>query len=239
VTESRPLVLLVEDEAQMRKFVRISLVNNGFRVIEASSGEEGLALAAAHTPDLVVLDLGLPGLDGFEVTKRLREWTSVPIIVLSARGQEQDKVQALTDGADDYLTKPFGPAELVARLGVALRHASRGAQDMASSVVSSGDLRIDLGRRLVFVANVEIHLTPIEYRLLATLAKHGGMVLTQRQLLREVWGPGEGHQPQTLRVHMAQLRHKLERDPARPQHLVTEPGVGYRLRIHGESPAPG
>jgi two-component system, OmpR family, KDP operon response regulator KdpE len=230
MTESRPLVLLIEDEDQMRKFVRISLLNNGFRVVEASNGEEGLALAAAHAPDLVVLDLGLPGVDGFEVTKRLREWSAIPIIVLSARGQEQDKVQALTDGADDYLTKPFGPAELVARLGVALRHASRSAQDAGSSVIEAGDLRVDLGRRLVFVANAEVHLTPIEYRLLAALAKHAGMVLTQRQLLREVWGPGEGHQPQTLRVHMAQLRHKLERDPARPQHLVTEPGVGYRLR---------
>jgi two-component system KDP operon response regulator KdpE len=230
MTESRPLVLLIEDEDQMRKFVRISLLNNGFRVVEASNGEEGLALAAAQAPDLVVLDLGLPGVDGFEVTRRLREWSAIPIIVLSARGQEQDKVQALTEGADDYLTKPFGPAELVARLGVALRHASRSAQDAGSSVIEAGELRVDLGRRLVFLADTEVHLTPIEYRLLAALAKHAGMVLTQRQLLRDVWGPGEGHQPQTLRVHMAQLRHKLERDPARPQHLVTEPGVGYRLR---------
>ena len=231
MTESRALVLLIEDEAQMRKFVRISLLSNGFRVIEASKGEEGLALAATHAPDLVVLDLGLPDIDGLEVTRRLREWSTMPIIVLSARGQEQDKVQALTDGADDYLTKPFGPAELVARLGVALRHAARGPQDAASSVVLSGELKIDLGRRLVFLSDVETHLTPIEYRLLSVLAKHGGMVVTQRQLLREVWGPGEGHQAQTLRVHMAQLRHKVERDPARPQHLVTEPGVGYRLRI--------
>jgi two-component system, OmpR family, KDP operon response regulator KdpE len=230
MTESRPLVLLIEDEDQMRKFVRISLLNNGFRVVEASNGEEGLALAAAQAPDLVVLDLGLPGVDGFEVTRRIREWSAIPIIVLSARGQEQDKVQALTEGADDYLTKPFGPAELVARLGVALRHASRSAQDAGSSVIEAGELRVDLGRRLVFLANTEVHLTPIEYRLLAALAKHAGMVLTQRQLLRDVWGPGEGHQPQTLRVHMAQLRHKLERDPARPQHLITEPGVGYRLR---------
>ncbi|HEY4016432.1 MAG TPA: response regulator [Polyangiaceae bacterium] len=230
MTELRPLVLLIEDEAQMRKFVRISLASNGFRVLEASAGEEGLLLAAQHTPDLVVLDLGLPDIDGLEVTRRLREWSAVPIIVLSARGQEQDKVRALTDGADDYLTKPFGPAELLARLGVALRHAARGTQDTASSIVSSGGLRIDLGRRLVFVDGQEIHLTPIEFRLVSTLAKHAGMVVTQRQLLRDVWGPGEGHQPQTLRVHMAQLRHKLERDPARPQHLVTEPGVGYRLR---------
>ena len=233
MTESRPLVLLIEDEARMRKFVRITLGSHGYRVIEAASGEEGLAAASAHAPDLVVLDLGLPDIDGFEVTRRLREWSSVPVIVLSARGQEEDKVRALNEGADDYLTKPFGPAELVARLGVALRHASRSPQDGGTSVVVAGDLRIDLARRLVSVRNAEVHLTPIEYRLLATLAKHGGMVLTHRQLLREVWGPGEGHQPQSLRVHMAQLRRKVEEDPARPRHLVTEPGVGYRLRVDG------
>jgi len=231
VTESRPLVLLIEDEEQMRKFVRISLVSNGFRVIEATTGEEGVAMAAAETPDVVVLDLGLPGISGFEVTRRLREWSAMPIIVLSARGYEQDKIRALNDGADDYLTKPFGPGELVARLGVALRHAARSLQDPNSSVVSSGDLRIDLARRVVFVGSAEVHLTPIEYKLLATLAKHAGMVLTHRQLLREVWGPGEGHQPQSLRVHMAQLRHKIEQDPARPKHIVTEPGVGYRLKL--------
>jgi two-component system, OmpR family, KDP operon response regulator KdpE len=232
MTESRPLVLLIEDEARMRKFVRISLVQSGYRVIEAAGGEEGLSLASAHTPDLVVLDLGLPDIDGFEVTQRLREWSSIPIIVLSARGQEQDKVRALNEGADDYLTKPFGPAELVARLGVALRHAARTSLD-SGSVVVSGDLRIDLARRLVSVRESEVHLTPIEYRLLTALAKHAGMVLTQRQLLREIWGPGEGHQPQSLRVHMAQLRRKLELDPARPQYLVTEAGVGYRLKVDG------
>jgi two-component system, OmpR family, KDP operon response regulator KdpE len=231
MTESRPLVLLIEDEARMRKFVRISLLNNGYRVVEASTGAEGVALAAAQVPDLVVLDLGLPDVDGFEVTRRLREWSSVPIIVLSARGQEEDKVRALNGGADDYLTKPFGPAELVARLGVALRHAARSTQDSSGSMLAFGDLRIDLLRRLVSVRNSEVHLTPIEYRLLTTLAKHAGMVLTHRQLLREVWGPGEAHQPQSLRVHMAQLRHKVEQDPARPQYLVTEPGVGYRLKV--------
>jgi two-component system KDP operon response regulator KdpE len=231
MTESRPLVLLIEDEERMRKFVRIALASNGYRVVEACTGEEGVSLASEHTPDVVVLDLGLPGIDGFEVTRRLREWSPVPIIVLSARGQEQDKVRALNDGADDYLTKPFGPAELVARLGVALRHAARSPADALSSVVVSGDLRIDLARRLVSVRNDEVHLTPIEYRLLAALAKHAGMVLTQRQLLREVWGPGEGHQAQALRVHMAQLRRKVEQDSARPRYLVTEPGVGYRLKV--------
>jgi two-component system, OmpR family, KDP operon response regulator KdpE len=237
MTEARPLVLLVEDEARMRKFVRISLVNNGYRVIEASSGEEGVALAAAHVPDLVVLDLGLPDFDGFEVTRRLREWTSVPIIVLSARGQEQDKVRALNGGADDYLTKPFGPAELVARLAVALRHAARGGQDGSGSAFVLRDLRLDLVRRLVSIRDHEVHLTPIEYRLLAALAKHAGMVLTHRQLIREVWGPGEAHQPQSLRVHMAQLRRKIEQDPARPEYIVTEPGVGYRLKSDLSGPA--
>jgi two-component system KDP operon response regulator KdpE len=230
MTESRPLVLLVEDEERVRKFVRISLASSGYRVVEAETGEEGISLASAHTPDVVVLDLGLPGIDGFEVTRRLREWSSVPIIVLSARGQEEDKVRALNEGADDYLTKPFGPAELIARLGVALRHAAR-AHDTSRSVVVSGDLRVDLAKRLVFIRGEEVHLTPIEYRLIAVLARHGGMVLTQRQLMREVWGPGEGHQAQSLRVHMAQLRRKLEQDSARPRFLVTEPGVGYRLKV--------
>jgi two-component system KDP operon response regulator KdpE len=231
MTESRPLILLIEDEARMRKFVRITLDSNGYRVVEASTGEEGVTLASMHTPDVVVLDLALPDIDGFEVTRRIREWSAVPILVLSARGQEQDKVRALNDGADDYLTKPFGPAELVARLGVAIRHAAHGQTDAVGSVVVAGDLRIDLARRLVFVRSEEVHLTPIEYRLLGALAKHAGMVLTQRQLLREIWGPGEGHQTQSLRVHMAQLRRKVEEDSARPRYLVTEPGVGYRLKL--------
>jgi two-component system KDP operon response regulator KdpE len=234
MTEARPLVLLIEDEARMRKFVRIALASSGYRVIEAATGEEGVALASTHAPDLVVLDLALPGIDGFEVTLRLREWSAVPIIVLSARDQEQDKVRALNEGADDYLTKPFGPAELVARLGVARRHAARSPQDSSRPVVVSGDLRIDLVRRIVLVGDSEVHLTPIEFRLLAALARHAGMVLTQQQLMREIWGPGDGHQAQSLRVHMAQLRRKVEQDPARPRHLVTEPGVGYRLRVQDE-----
>jgi two-component system KDP operon response regulator KdpE len=233
MTQPRPLVLLVEDEVRMRKFVRITLVSSGYRVMEAASGEEALSLASAHTPDVVLLDLGLPGMDGFEVALRIREWSPVPIIVLSARGQEQDKVRALNEGADDYLTKPFGPAELVARVAVALRHATRSASALGAVIVS-GDLRIDLARRIVSVHEEEVHLTPIEYKLLAALAKHAGMVLTQQQLVREVWGPGAGHQAQSLRVHMAQLRRKLEEDSARPRHLVTEPGVGYRLKLAPE-----
>ncbi|MGA2450997.1 MAG: response regulator [Polyangiaceae bacterium] len=235
MTEPRPLVVLIEDEPQMRRFVRISLASQGYRVAETSSGEEGLAVAATEPPDVVVLDLGLPGIDGFEVLRRLREWAELPIIVLSARGQEQDKVRALNEGADDYLTKPFGPAELAARIAVALRHTARKRGDGSQAVVASGGLRIDLARRLVFLDDAEIHLTPIEYKVLAALARHAGMVVTQRQLLREVWGPGEAHTPQLLRVHMAQLRHKLERDSACPKHLITEPGVGYRLLVEPRS----
>ena len=178
----------------------------------------------------MLLDLGLPDLDGLEVTRRLREWTSVPIVVLSARGQERDKVAALEAGADDYLTKPFGMAELLARIRVALRHAARAAQP-APAEVAFGDVRVDAGRRLVTVAGAEVHLTPIEYDLLTTLIRHAGKVVTQRQLLREVWGPAYATEAHYLRVYMGQLRRKIEADPARPRHLITEPGVGYRLRV--------
>jgi two-component system KDP operon response regulator KdpE len=194
------------------------------------TGHEALAQATAYNPDLVLLDLGLPDMDGLEVTRSLREWTQVPIVVISARGQEQDKIDALDGGADDYVTKPFGTGELLARLRVALRHSERGVGD-AESVLEVGDLRIDLTRRQVFVAGQEVRLTPIEYKLFSVLMKHSGRVLTHRQLLKEVWGPTSLDQTQYLRVYMAQLRHKLERDPARPRYLVTEPGVGYRLRV--------
>jgi two-component system, OmpR family, KDP operon response regulator KdpE len=230
MTDSKSLVLLVEDESQMRLFVRLALAANGYRVLEVETGREALQQAAAHTPDLVLLDLGLPDMDGLEVTKGLREWSATPIIIISARGQEREKVEALDAGADDYLTKPFGSAELMARVRVALRHAARTAQDPLTSVVSIGDLRVDLAKRLVFVAEEEVHLTPIEYKLLVTLTKHAGMVLTHKQLLDQVWGPGHAHQMQYLRVYMAQLRQKLEENPAHPRYLVTEPGVGYRLK---------
>ncbi len=230
MTDSKSLVLLVEDESQMRLFVRLALTANGYRVLEVETGREALQQAAAHTPDLVLLDLGLPDMDGLEVTKGLREWSATPIIIISARGQEREKVEALDAGADDYLTKPFGSAELMARVRVALRHAARTTQDPLTSVVSIGGLRVDLGKRLVFVAEEEVHLTPIEYKLLVTLTKHAGMVLTHKQLLDQVWGPGHAHQMQYLRVYMAQLRQKLEENPAHPRYLVTEPGVGYRLK---------
>ncbi len=233
MTETKALVLVVEDESQMRTFVRLALSAHGYRVVEAHTGREGLSQAAAYTPDLVLLDLGLPDMDGLEVTKRLREWSAAPIIVISARGQEAQKVEALDAGADDYLTKPFGTAELMARIRVALRHASQLAQDPLSSVLTVGNLRVDFAKRLVFNGDAEVHLTPIEYKLLAALGKHAGKVLTHKQLLDQVWGPGHAHQMQYLRVYMVQLRQKLEENPARPRYLRTEAGVGYRLRDGG------
>jgi two-component system KDP operon response regulator KdpE len=229
MSEAGPLILVIEDEAQMRKFLRVSLSGNGYQVTEAETAEEGLTQAAARNPDLILLDLGLPDQDGLTVTEHLREWASIPIIVISARGREEDKIQALDAGADDYVTKPFGVGELLARIRVALRHRSISAS--GSSLFESGDLKVDLGRRQVHVGDKEVHLTPIEYKLLATLIKHAGRVLTHRQLLREVWGPNSSDQTQYLRVYMGQLRHKLEQNPSRPVHLLTEPGVGYRLRF--------
>jgi len=222
-------ILLIEDEPEIRRFLRTTLSAHGFRLHEATTGQDGLTEAKARNPDLILLDLGLPDLDGSEVIRRVREWTATPIIVLSARDQEQEKVAALDLGADDYVTKPFGVNELLARIRTALRHASR-TGDGGESVFALGDLKVDLGRRQVFVSEKEVHLTPIEYKLLTTLIRYAGKVLTHRQLLKEVWGPlhvDEGHY---LRVYMRQLRNKLERNPAHPRYLVTELGVGYRLR---------
>jgi two-component system KDP operon response regulator KdpE len=230
VTEVMPLLLVVEDDSQMRKFLRASLSSHGFRLVEAVNGAEGLTRAASYNPDLILLDLGLPDIDGLVVTKRLREWASAPIIVISARGQEADKIHALDSGADDYLTKPFGTGELLARIRVALRHSARSRQERTEPILTVGDLSIDLDKRTVHVAGKEVHLTPTEYKLLATLLKNAGKVLTHRQLLKEVWGPGYANNTQYLRVYMVQLRHKLELDAARPRYLVTEPGIGYRLR---------
>lgn len=228
------MVLLVEDDAQMRKFVRIALESHDYRVVEAQSGQEALRQASAYTPDAVLLDLGLPDMDGLAVAKQLRQWSTVPILVISARGQEDMKVQALDGGADDYLTKPFGTAELLARLRVALRHAARSREAPNALVQIGPDVEVDLLKRRVRVRGAEVHLTPIEYKLLTALAKHAGMVVTHRQLLEQVWGPGHAHQMQYVRVYMTQLRHKLERHPARPRYLVTEPGIGYRLKTESE-----
>jgi two-component system KDP operon response regulator KdpE len=229
MTTSGPLVLVVEDEAQMRRFLRLSLANAGYQIVEAETGAEGLARAAERNPDIVLLDLGLPDQDGLSVTARLREWSKAPIIVLSARGREEDKVAALDQGADDYLTKPFGVGELLARIRVALRHAA--TTDSGTSEFTAGELKVDFTRRQVLVGTEEIHLTPIEYKLLLILAKNAGRVVTHRQLLREVWGPNSVEHTHYLRVYMGQLRHKLEKNPSRPEYLVTEPGVGYRLRV--------
>lgn len=223
-----PRVLIIEDEMPIRRFLRASLGAHGFEITESDHGEGGIRQAATCQPDLIVLDLGLPDLDGIEVIKQVREWSGVPIIVLSARGQEKDKVEALDAGADDYLTKPFGVPELLARVRVALRHAS-GRAGESQAVFSVQNLRVDFGRRLVFVNDQEIRLTPIEYRLLATLIKHAGKVVTHRQLLNDVWGPHSTRETHYLRVYMGHLRHKIEADPARPTILLTEPGVGYRL----------
>lgn len=222
-------IVIVDDEPQIRRFLCAALAAHGFQVFEADSGQRGLTEAATRQPDAMILDLGLPDMDGVDVVKRLREWSSMPVIVLSARSMEADKIAALDAGADDYLTKPFGVGELLARLRVALRHAARPAGQGNEGPFKVGDLVVDLAQRRVSVAGREVHLTPIEYRLLALLVKHAGKVLTHRQLLREVWGPSYVERNHYLRIYMAQLRHKLEVDPARPHFLLTEAGVGYRL----------
>lgn len=226
---SAPRVLLIEDEPQMRRFLRASLDGNGFSLVEATTAAEGRSLAASYNPELILLDLGLPDGDGIALTKSLREWARMPIIVISAQGREANKVQALDAGADDYLTKPFGVNELLARMRVALRHAAA-AGGAPAPVLEFGEVRVDLQRRVVTRAGAELHLTPNEYRLLVVLAQHAGKVLTHGHLLKEVWGPGSAQQTHYLRVYMAQLRQKLEADPARPRLLITEPGVGYRLK---------
>ena len=227
----KPLILMVEDDSQIRRFLRATLSAEGYSFHESFTAEDGIAQAAARRPDLILLDLGLPDRDGLEVIRRVREWSQMPIVVLSARGLEKDKVAALDLGADDYVAKPFGVSELLARIRAALRRSSAAGQDGAGSVFRFGQVEVDLDKRLIKVDGEEIHATPNEYKLLQVLIRHPGKVLTQRQLLHEVWGPNHTDQAQYLRVYIAQLRRKLERDPARPKHLQTEPGVGYRLVI--------
>jgi two-component system KDP operon response regulator KdpE len=223
-----PVVVLIEDEPQIRRFLRATLTGQGYRLFEAGTGADGLVEVASRQPDVVIVDLGLPDLDGLEVIRRLREWSKVPVIVLSARGQERDKVSALDAGADDYVSKPFSAGELLARLRVALRHAA-GAAHEESAAFTVGELQVDLLRRHVTIGGAEVRLTPIEYKLLTTLVKHAGKVVTHQQLLRDVWGPSHDDQSHYVRVYMAHLRHKIEAEPARPRYLLTEPGVGYRL----------
>ncbi|HLW67773.1 MAG TPA: response regulator [Gemmataceae bacterium] len=226
-----PLILLVEDEAPIRRFLRASLAGEGYRLAEADTGRQGLRLATQQPPDLVILDLGLPDMDGQEVLQQLREWLKAPIVILSARDQEKQKIAAFDLGADDYLTKPFGTGELLARIRVALRHAARVEGERESTTFESQALRVDLANRRVFVNDREIHVTPLEYKLLTTLVRHAGKVLTHRFLLKEVWGPHHAHETHYLRVFMANLRRKIEADPAQPLYLLTEQGVGYRLAV--------
>jgi two-component system, OmpR family, KDP operon response regulator KdpE len=232
-----PLVLVVEDEPQMRRFLRASLTSHGLRLLEAGTARDALALATSQSPEVILLDLGLPDRDGIDFAREIRGWSRVPIIVISARGREADKVEALDAAADDYLTKPFGVNELMARIRVALRRSAESAVG-SKPTIEIGPLRIDLVRRKVTMEHQTLHLTPIEYRMLTLLAQNAGRVLTQRQILEEVWGRGHAAQTHYVRVYMAQLRRKIEHDPARPRLLVTEPGVGYRLREQVDSSAP-
>ncbi|MFO1042136.1 MAG: response regulator [Planctomycetaceae bacterium] len=225
--QGEPSILVIEDELPIRRFLRASLANEGYHFVEASSGEEGLRLATSQPPDLVILDLGLPDMDGQDVLQRLREWFTAPIIILSARDQETQKIKALDNGADDYVTKPFGTGELMARMRTALRHANRVGTE--ATTISIGDLKVDLAARTVSVKSEQVHLTPLEYKLLVTMLKHAGKVLTHRFLLREVWGPLDSQEYHYLRVFVASLRRKLESDPARPRYILTEQGVGYRF----------
>jgi two-component system KDP operon response regulator KdpE len=227
-----PLILLVEDDPPIRNFIQASLRSQGYRFLAVDKGEEAIAQASSHVPDLLILDLGLPDLDGMEVIRRVREWSRMPIIIVSARGKERSKVEALDAGADDYLTKPFGAGELLARIRVAFRHASslpQQAAEGAPSMFCVRGLEVDLEKRRIVVDGKPIHLTPIEYRLIALLVRHAGKVLTHRFILKEVWGPGSVEDTQYLRVFMATLRRKIEADPAQPKYLLTEVGVGYRL----------
>ena len=229
MSENKTTILVIEDEQPLQKFLRATLRSQDYVVLEATTGQAGLGRAAADRPDLIILDLGLPDIDGTEVTRRIREWTATPIIVVSARGKEQDKVAALDAGADDYLTKPFGVGELLARIRVVLRHLAAVNADTGEAVFEVGALRVDLAKHEVTVAGAVVHLTPNEFKLLTVLAKNAGKVLTHRHLLKEIWGPGAEAEAHYLRVYMNQLRQKLEADAARPRYLLTEPGVGYRL----------
>lgn len=230
----KSVIVAIEDDPQICRFLRTSLTANGFVLFEANNGEKGLVEVATRKPDLVILDLGLPRMDGITVINKLREWSGVPIIVLSARNQEQDKISALDAGADDYLTKPFSIGELLARIRVANRHLNQFKQDSTATEFCEGDLRVDLLRRKVFIGESEIHLTPIEYRLLNALIRHAGKVMTHRQLLLNVWGPAYVEHDHYVRIYMGQLRQKIEADSTQPRYLLTETGIGYRLAYNGD-----
>jgi len=224
-------ILLIEDETQIRRFLRMTLEAEGISVTEAANGEQGLQAAQQCRPDLAILDLGLPDIDGVEVVRQLRTWTGMPIVILSARSDEAQKVRALDSGADDYLTKPFGNSELMARIRVHLRRRTAAAPESGAAPFEFGDVSVDFAQRQVSRAGQPVHLTPIEFKLLSALTSNAGKVLTHTFLLREVWGAGHAERGHYLRIYMGHLRQKLEHDPARPAHIITETGVGYRLRI--------
>jgi two-component system, OmpR family, KDP operon response regulator KdpE len=224
------LVLMIEDEKPIRRFLKPYLESHDFKVIEAANAQEGQALAASHKPDLILLDLGLPDQDGLVVLRRLREWTQVPVIILTARGKEKEKVEGLDSGADDYLAKPFDVEELMARIRVALRHLHSIKNQGNEPVFETPDFKVDLAARVVTLRGKETHLTPNEYNLLALLIRHAGKVVTQKLIMTEIWGPNSDDQGRSLRLYIHQLRQKMEIDPALPRYILTEPGVGYRLK---------
>ncbi len=230
MTNANPIIVVIEDDPAIRLFLRTGLCAHGFKVFEADRGQQGIIEAGIRKPDIVILDLGLPDMDGIDVIKTIRGWSVMPIIILSARSTEQFKVDALDAGADDYLTKPFGLGELLARIRVALRHSVSSPEQELSGVFTTGALKVDLLKRQIFVGEREVHLTPIQYRLLSVLIKNAGKVLTHQYILKEVWGPSYRENSHYLRIYMSQLRQKLETDPTQPQYLLTESGVGYRLK---------
>lgn len=228
MSEKSPRILIVDDEDAIRRFLSVTLTSQGYEIVEASTGQEAIASVSSLMPDLVILDLALPDIDGVEVTRQLRQWTQIPIIILSVRGSENDKIAALDAGADDYLIKPFGAGELLARIRVAWRHQ---AQPLGESLFTSGELVVDLTNRIIKSSGDIIPLTPTEYDILKVLVKHAGRVITHRQLLQEVWGEQYGDELHMLHVNISNLRRKIEPDSTRPSYIITEPGVGYRLRI--------
>ncbi|MEW6267369.1 MAG: response regulator [Thermodesulfobacteriota bacterium] len=231
MTEPEWSILVIEDEEPIRRFLRVLLEGQNYKVIEAATGREGMSLAAQYQPDVIILDLGLPDVDGLEVIRAVRAWTGTPIIVVSARDKEGDKIKGLDAGADDYLIKPFSAGELAARIRVTRRHLIRAGKEKEEPVFETGKLRVNLAARRVWIEEIEVHLTPLEFKLLAYLVQHAGKVVTHRQLLKEVWGQATEENAHYPRIYVHQLRHKLEADPTRPRYLRTETGVGYRLNL--------
>jgi len=231
MTQASPVIVVIEDDPAIRLFLRTGLGAHGFKVFEADRGKQGIIEAGVRKPDFIILDLGLPDMDGIDVIKTIREWSAVPIIILSARSTEQHKIDALDAGADDYLTKPFGLGELLARIRVSMRHSVSSPEQDQNGIFTTGALKVDLLKRQVVIGDREVHLTPIQYRLLSVLIKNAGKVLTHQYLLKEVWGPSYKDNSHYLRIYMSQLRQKLETDPTQPQYLLTESSVGYRLKV--------